>query len=78
MIPDRLYKKRCFFVGRSKCLANGNYTLCEMMRPNGKGLFYVPDDRPIYDEQECRFFLRDIIWRGYRHQASWLFHDGEK
>ncbi len=80
---DRLYPLRCFFTISSKCLANGDYSKCEMMLPlgkkyKGKDLFFVPDERPIYDEQECKFFLWLSTWHGYRHQSSWLLHDGEK
>lgn len=58
-IPNRLYPRRCFFVGHSKCLVKGDYYKCKMMVSIGKDLFIVPDDRPIYDEQECKFF----VWR---------------
>ena len=90
-ILDRLYPLRCFFTGQSRCLANGDYSKCEMMLPlgrkysleevglkQGKDLFYVLGDRPIYDEQECKYFLWLSTWQGYRHQASWMLHDGEK
>jgi len=56
MIPIRFYPRRCFFIGHSKCLVKGDYYKCKMMVPVKKDLFIVPDDRPIYDEQECEYF----------------------
>jgi hypothetical protein len=60
MFPIKFYKRRCYFIGHSKCLVNGNYFQCKMMTHKGKineiDMFYVSDDRPIYDEQECKFF----------------------
>lgn len=56
--PNFYYKRRCFFVPHSKCAVKGDYRKCPMMQYTGEGLglFHVPDDRPIYDEQECEHF----------------------
>lgn len=58
-IPNRFHKRRCFFIGHSKCLVKGDYYKCKLMVPIGNDLFIVPDGRPFYDEQECPFF----VWR---------------
>ncbi len=59
MIPNRFYKKRCFFTKHSRCFVKGNYRECKMMMEILPDMFIVPDNRPIYDAQECKHFL----WR---------------
>jgi hypothetical protein len=56
MIKNHMYPRRCFLIGHSKCLVKGDYHKCKMMREIQADLFIVPDDRPIYDEQECEHF----------------------
>jgi len=56
MIPNYLYERRCFFIGRSKCMVKGDYHKCKMMIEIFPDLFIVPGNRPIYDEQECEHF----------------------